>query len=434
MLTLAHASSTTWVQAFNQQGVCVHQKGATLDLRPLAPTPVVYVRWYDDVEGSGLRGQALLGACRVRANGTVALRDWDGTKLDQTVRVANMVFAGPEVPVEDTSKLIRAIEASCQSHGLVTYKVYADFLADDHYKAPTLAFALHATQLASQCDTSQAANLLTRLARVAHALSPSATQPTLLAHMLSLLALPWAYYFDRTAADQWCALSSFPEPHRAAFDCEDGAHFMLELFHVLQALPSPADPLLRSMWTLAQAYTPYLAVGEILSQGAYVPHCYVVAVAKGAPALVLEPTGYTSGAWGDTEQMSSPVEALKASGLSANTGRVRVPLSAMARGKRYGRLFHLVTCAGGEARFVVCNTDTFEWLARPDVSKVAFHEPVATFRTQVQGLMARMPPGRLLTPSTSTFLPATPPRVLALRPSSRHPQALELAQGSTLYM
>jgi hypothetical protein len=149
--------------------------------------------------------------------------------------------------------------------------------------------------------------------------------PELLSEMITLPTRFLTYEKDTVRAgatkvgrDQWSRLLAFPNPEKAAFDCEDGSVMILELLHVLRTRELSGG-LLKRVQQTAQKYEVLFTTGQLLVRGAYVAHAYVVAVdwSHALPPLVLESTAYTESNWGSgataTRLMPGRVTAVEAS-------------------------------------------------------------------------------------------------------------------------
>jgi len=118
-----------------------------------------------------------------------------------------------------------------------------------------------------------------------------------------------------TLTDQWVRIGCFPDLGLAGYDCEDGAEFALEMFHVLKYGKFTSSAL-RRIQRLARQYTPMLVVSKLTVGNEAVPHAiaaaldtrYVRRLAEGAsmeptsasrmlPAMLFETTNYTESVW-----------------------------------------------------------------------------------------------------------------------------------------
>jgi hypothetical protein len=109
-------------------------------------------------------------------------------------------------------------------------------------------------------------------------------------------------------SDQWTRLSCFPDLALAAFDCEDGSEFVLELMSVFQRLEF-RSPRLRQLQLLFNRYQPCMAIGQLRSSSSTdcVPHAFVVCLDNAffdeerkeslRPAWVVESTNYAAATW-----------------------------------------------------------------------------------------------------------------------------------------
>jgi hypothetical protein len=444
------ARPNTYLQLFAAGGLGVHQSlSAPLHFHVVeAGAPFYVLRWFFDVTKDGLTGQALGGCARVYASGVVTLHEWNG-EVAGTVVVSGLLprrrQPTPAAAASLSPAIPAAIEAAMTKAGARSRETFASFKVDDHWHAPVTLFALHARRLAGQVTAAEAHPLLHHLERWARALHPPERPPRdddLLASLLAVPTLAWAYRFDETLAgksvDQWSVIGSFPQPHRAAFDCDDGAHFSLELFHVLYA--HGVGPLA----DLARQYKPYLAVGEIKGTDKhYGAHLFLLLLplAAGLSVITVESTAVASGAW--HEDLSAATDAdkaelvgargeLKDAGLSEDNARIHSPLSLVDSYHMYGRVYALFD----EASYLAC-VDKATGAFGPQASKF-FRAPRTTTMwagvTPAEGLQ-RMPRSRLLEPPQATA--AVPPpgvRSLAVgKPTRLHTVPYEVLKGAFLY-
>lgn len=123
-------------------------------------------------------------------------------------------------------------------------------------------------------------------------------------------------------SDQWSRLNFFPcTKATTGFDCEDGAEWMLEFLNLLKK-GTFNEPLVCAMQSFAGLFTPFFMLGMLHARGAntqqsYVPHAYVALLDTASlipggfkvgtynPAIVLESTTYTQGAWHVTRVKSA---------------------------------------------------------------------------------------------------------------------------------
>lgn len=103
-------------------------------------------------------------------------------------------------------------------------------------------------------------------------------------------------------SEQWSRLFTFPDPARAAYDCEDGAASILELIHVFKNAWFMQHPLLHAVQDyLRMYYTSCLVIGSIYTEEGVQPHVYAallntIWIATGKttehPNILLDSTTY----------------------------------------------------------------------------------------------------------------------------------------------
>ena len=114
--------------------------------------------------------------------------------------------------------------------------------------------------------------------------------------------------------DQWMQILNFNNLAYAGFDCEDGSLLVLQLYAVLLAFyktlkkfpdwfpaeekKTPEFLLLKKIATIAQAYVPFMCIGELNSGSsgadgeiAYTPHAFVVCLPRATLAHGYQATG-----------------------------------------------------------------------------------------------------------------------------------------------
>lgn len=335
--------------------------GRTVRVTPPTTTGdgALFLRWFADVGGA----QVLLGcACLSTPKTGVEIVDIDGRCIGEVAVDDWQAPAKAEVEI-DTS-LIKAVEARARALGLATDDTFADFLLHLPHgprRVPMLVFALHTLRIEAGAEP---VALFRHWLRLARAFRTHVDAPSLLADVLAMPTHGLAYRFDYDAdgheTDQWSSLWSFPDPHRAAFDCEDGSKACLEIFHVLCRLDlsssSSDDPELIELQRLARRYEPHLGVVELKHgpKREYAPHCLLVLLpssdAEELPTITVESTANASGAWhaniapvlleADRRQHKQAVADLRAHSLPASCARM--PLSLVREQKLYGRLLTLV--------------------------------------------------------------------------------------------
>jgi hypothetical protein len=295
--------------------------GVTIDVAIRLPSAAqrLHVRWYADiVTDDGTVAQRWMGGgASTIGSTTIDLIDVTGT-LDamvgltyhaEPVVVRSNVVALPsnELATELVQRVQRAYDG-LKHNRFDDIASVSVLLNNEVRQLPLLWFPLLATRM-TFLTQSHALRVFRRLVQLAYHFAPSnVSGGQLLAETLSFPSIGWRYCTDTTPsgkyADCWSSLWTFPNPERAAFDCEDGAQACLELFGVLLKITVDArvDPLLALIQRLALNYAPWMAIGEVKHDDAYVLHCFMVLLPRegsgfNGPAINIETTEFGSGPW-----------------------------------------------------------------------------------------------------------------------------------------
>ncbi len=392
-------------------------------------------RWYADITtDEGLTAQSFLGAgaCPIGSN-TMQLIDM--AKKQQCSVSFKTTLKPRKVPQPILNPRARAlVDASNRAHSGLRFHPNEEFsyvsvlIGPEVQELPLLWYPLVALRAA---ETDYSTQTLSRLLALASHFKPRAKDGQLLADTLTFPSLGWRYTADKTPsgiyADCWSNLFTFPNPERAAFDCEDGAQASLELFNVLISLDlNPRSPLAR-IQALARKYTPFLVVGEIKSGGKYVLHCFMVLLGlddnKSLPAINIESTAFSSGEWcrdaideSIEEDQREYRECMQAS-KDIPTARIRSPVSMVCEQKMYGRIFSLFGCTKTRARHWLLvrdgklGIDTNAFLLDPTSHlqniKVAIDLPTEELQSILQPELDLFPHSRFPLPPADLQLPAS---------------------------
>jgi hypothetical protein len=276
---------------------------------------------------------------------TAAIKDIEGgdqgsITLKQMVGISPLNVHQPDQQVvEDSKRLASKLVASAQKgYDTLTQKFkpravqwnLASFGSVDG-RLPILAFVYGTTRIVH--DTKQSERFLLHLMQLAGCMlgrkpeefatlkDADPVKGDWLAEMCSLYFRGQVYCRDTVLAskgrsmetDCWSRLNCFPADGLTAFDCEDGAEWILELLMLLKRGVFESV-LLRSMQTFAACFTACFALGEIDTKprdatvDEYVPHVFVILLDKRymqkpsakmayLPAIAIESTTYTQGAW-----------------------------------------------------------------------------------------------------------------------------------------
>lgn len=360
---------------------------SNVDMEPGVPVEVVFhrekgagrllVRWFvDEVDEDGLVAQEAIGSGFYR-NPVVDLLDIEGQSH------GSVTIKGWKGGEYETPKLQQATAWSKQvaeAHRTLKAR-YDDSFSDvqvflDKVRSmPLVWYSLSATEIVAQPEptTILLDHWLALARRFAH--PTQIDDESILADLLSILSLGWVYRPDQvykgTESDHWSSLLSFPSPHHAAFDCEDGTKALYEVCLVLQniTLASSATQDLLRIQALAKHYTFYLAVVELKSTSgkmmgiasSYLPHCCGVMLAPGRVPITIESTAYASGAWSsdlaqrrETDQhIHTRHTAVAGKGAAV---RSRIPLSMVHAQRMYGRFLSLFTSSDGRTRHLLLKT------------------------------------------------------------------------------
>lgn len=218
----------------------------------------------------------------------------------------------------------------------VKHEHYQKFAYIDTHcgRIPLLAFPILATKIRPSATTGS--TLLERLLNysclnmglnVNYLVSQSLNiKMEIICEMLTLIPRMLLYELDYirtgsainkiTNCDQWTKLGVFPTLGLAAFDCEDGAELILELFHVFKytQLDTNKSPVLFHLQQLLNSYTPFLCLGLLNDSNVNLtPHAYVILLDSNyvnhqilhypnittnySPTCILESTNYTQSVW-----------------------------------------------------------------------------------------------------------------------------------------
>jgi hypothetical protein len=190
------------------------------------------------------------------------------------------------------------------------------------------------------------------------------------------------------ATDIWSNLSSFPPTQFTAFDCEDGAHWILQLLFVFRSVDLSAStckvaPHLRALQEFMKPYTPCFTLVELLLNQRHetVRHALVTMldtryllkeprVSNYHTALVFESTALTRGAWkssrirtettANTQAVIEYDECLKlysrVDEKYRRVAKVVAPVAVVVQRGMYQRVWSLICpdIQGRLKQFVVC--------------------------------------------------------------------------------
>lgn len=285
---------------------------------PTAQPCLLLCRWYaDETDSDGVVAQEFVAHGVVR-DGVARMLDICGQEQG-CVEVQGAPAQVAEAPMDMAfcDLVTEQVRAALDASGATSHFVSVSTHLDRVRSVPLLLFALQAQDV--RWDAQDAPRLFLHLMRLAERFAhPSQTADgDILADMIASPSLGWVYRADHTlglrahSADCWSSILSFPDAHAAAFDCEDGAKALVELFLVFRgmALPDACDTRLRRLHGLAQLYTPFMVIGEIHSpaSGNYGLHCYAALVdarsvdephgAHFEDTITLESTMQASGCW-----------------------------------------------------------------------------------------------------------------------------------------
>jgi hypothetical protein len=411
----------------------------------VATTPLrrLCVHWYSDVDGAQtlIAGGSVSDADSGATGRVIDLCDVDeGTPpLGRlTVRASIGLGGGTPRVNPDVRRLIDQVDAANRRLHAAPSDMYSDarLLVDRVRSLPMIVYALHANDVRIDDNASCVAlfaHLLDLALHFAHAPSQTSDACTL-ADMLTLVVLVFQYKFDttyddaHTPTDRWTSLLSFPCVARATYDCEDGAHTCLELFHAFTRckISGGANAHLARIQALARTYTPYLAITELkMKKKKYEPHCMLVLLpGTGGGAITVEPTAFASGEWharmldslaADRKVHAAAHATLERHGVHDDDARARMPLSMVRHQSMYGRILALMTCGGARAQHLLhdgrgrgIGVDACAFFLAPDAAKreLAIDMPVDTLRRAFATELTQMPASRLpRAPATPQQLP-----------------------------
>lgn len=288
---------------------------------------------------------------------------------------------GDGEPLADYTRLARETYAAYKSSYLSLF-TYAHLPMGEY---PILAFVWLTTQVQSTNENTDA--LFSNLYAVAVRNQPEqATSGQILNELLTLLTRTGLYTLDRRRnqvtdtyanEDQWLSMNWFKNPAEAAFDCEDASEHVLELFYAFTRHPIPyhAAPL-ETLRQYALGYTAFFTMGTLNCNEEETPHAYVIlldrryiqAQLEGVPlsrvehlqpALVIEGTSYTEGAWcinGDAKQEELAVTVAESCAIYTEESvfrkilKFQAPLRMIQASNMYIRVSGLVTAAHGTSK------------------------------------------------------------------------------------
>ncbi len=431
-LTLESSLSNSILVVYTDNPVCeqwsgvVHSRVVVNIHLPPASSQLL-VRWYADVcTKENLVAQQYLGggACAIGET-EIALIDVTSSRhgrLSVRYTAPTQVRPVTRVPIA-SSHLVKQVQAGFKH---LQHKRHDDIasvsvlIGSQMRELPLLWYPLLAMRMSTLTKSSANATW-SRLVQLAQHFHPGATDGQVLAEALAFPSLGWRYCADLTPsgvyADSWSSLFTFPNPERAAFDCEDGAHACLELFHVLLGLEVEDGDLAR-IQRLARQYTPFLAVGEIKSEKKYVLHCFLVLLdteKKRLPAIHVETTSFGSGEWhtGFRDRVDEDEREYTECSDAWPDARIRSPISMVHDQKMYGRLLALFGCTRERARHWLLHTgntlgvDTNAFLLNPSAhaTNVVVDMPTAELQKLLAHELSMCPTSSLPLPTTLTGLP-----------------------------
>lgn len=306
------------------------------------------VRWYADAEAQFL---VAVGCAALGSN--VELRDI------AKVREATLSVEGAPVrkykPSAPTSS--SQIQEACDAYKDIKHCAEEEFTSvyvqlDKVREMPILWYPIVASQTKASPEAATA--LFEHLLQLA--LLWRVDDGDVLGEMLSLPSLGWTYRDDKTRsgtfADLWTTIYTTPDPHKAAFDCEDGSIAALQLLLVLQnveLLPSASHKLKR-IQALARRYRGWLTIGELYTDSGYEQHCFLVLLDRSwtgkihdrlLPSISVESVVWGSGVWHQIpvkEHESNPDDS---------TDRVRYSMQSIRANNLYRNVTALVSAEPG---------------------------------------------------------------------------------------
>jgi hypothetical protein len=313
---------------------------------------------------------------------------------------------------------------------------------------PIVWYAYHAIKM--QTTSSNATRYFQRLLDVARKMAlPGTTQPQLLADMLSVPSLAWVYRNDKDSRDKdgeyWASLWSNPPGHLTAFDCEDGAKALIELFHVFTgiSLDDDASADLQYMKRLAEKYRAFFVIGELYqppdgtpnprqlssrtgsksnrSPSDYVMHCYGMLLPLRpeflTPPITLDAAAYVSSAW--SWPLLKAEEPSAASVEKQPLSCVRCSPHELAADGAYGALVSMFTCQKGQRteHYLMNRVDVFDFLQKPVLPTPCYSLTYEATDAIFQEELARTPGSRFPT-ATSVSLPASLTHRTVLMPAA----------------
>lgn len=371
----------------------------------------LYVRLFGSRLTDGLWAQELLASgSTVRNDYPFSLSDVDANST-AVMQVAQFPFETSPSPAFALSRAATAMIQQVNdaevdmAHGADAAGLYC--AATDHFPTvkvhldtvrtlPIGWFAFHATRM--QASSADVTAYFQRLLDVAERLKlPGSCDAQLLADMLTLPSLAWVYRNDTDSfgkdGEYWASLWSNPPGSVRAFDCEDGAKALLELFHVLCGVPllPTASKQLVAMQSLAQKYRAFLAIGELYQPGAsaprtsrtgartaqdYVMHCYCVLLPdaqphRPLPPITIDSTSFSPAAWTFPTLMRAPRDLSTVDTQRHPLACLRTAPASNYQQGMYGALVSLMTSQRGRRteHYLMKRVNAYEFFKAPDLAR-----------------------------------------------------------------
>jgi hypothetical protein len=342
--------------------------------------------WYwDHLDDDNINAQSVV-ACGCGTN-EISMIDIDGKQVG-TLYIRDGIQVPESIRVPDMTKSDRITSIVYQRQARLCAPLKhqftdASFHLDRVRRMPLLFYTLQASLV--EFDQLDAPVFFERcLAIVDRFADPHDIDKNTLASVLALVSLGWVYRFDvnpglsHERQDFWTSLLSFPDPHLASFDCEDGSKALLEVFLCFVRMSTEGSSVrLRSLQLTAKRYTPFMGVVELKNATGYGLHCITVLLdsttvdalvsdriaelpasshsgrmaESPAPTITLESTAYASGVWdakNDTlvsDEAHMDLENEQVPSSLVNIARVHSPISMVRNQRMYGRLLSLFTCS-----------------------------------------------------------------------------------------
>ena len=359
-----------------------------------------HVRWYAQTwsDADGIWAQELLATGLIRDREAV-LVDITGAEQGRYTLPADepdVVVAGAYPAVgPELRALVQDVDRASQS--LPPEQRFASVAVYEGGRVVSLPLVWYPVlALQVQPWLAQPQQLLLFVERmVLHALAFSTTSTSLEQLLVDTLAMPthaWVYRPDRlldgrSDVDCWASPWTFPGPGPVAFDCEDGSHAALQLFHAFRQMAPPPPSrgrCLRALHALAQEYDAWMAIAELkVGEGSYQMHCMLMLFQRETtstvvrPVLTLEATTFASGAWHCLQQPDETARAQFGRAQAAadamqppsrrELARVRAPLCLVREQRMYRHVVALFGCTTqGRTRHHLLPAQTdIEALLRP---------------------------------------------------------------------